>query len=291
MNLLLPLQRISFDAMTDAVFVTGSIVEGFGNPLSDIDYFIFTNEPKSGMIFRDPDVDRWIDVTYFDKNSISEAGNRIHNLDTIRVAKTSEFTGIEYRHADFLHRLRIGQWLSKKRIEVEVDWKQFELVLAKSALEPGRSRVIDAIGELRAGNLNSALHIAEKAARILLESYLCLLGQTNPNEKWHVRKWSAVSGQGIIFAPAEVLFKNLEELRRSTADEDVVMNILKGSSRLLFSIAYYILTDEWQDLGNSANLSRIDIDGADLILVDDSNLIVSKFDNIEDVRLYLKSPH
>jgi hypothetical protein len=180
----------------EMVFLSGSLLSGFGNFHSDIDAFIVTSrelpQPTVGDIFILPIKDTQIDLERWPPAAVDSLFRRVEAATQHAGARDPRpammFTR---RELEFLYRLRIGRPLSAEA--------QFDALVAR--LKPELvarvlfdcSRVVsaslqtDIAGCLQEGDDGSAFLAAHQLVGVVADAFLASHGELNPGPKWRYR--------------------------------------------------------------------------------------------------------
>jgi hypothetical protein len=220
----------------DAAFVSGSLVEGFGNATSDIDVFLIGDEVvplgqaattlQYGEYAIEVDMldDVRTDVEIWSHASATAALTGIADIDAADWTATLH---LDRGRMEFAHRLRIGlPVVGAERVEAlreKFDWDHFAAVLTQRFLYFSNGSVEDAIGAIGAKDACAAMLNSRIALGAAADALAASAGATNASPKWrHYRLTSHVS--------SEVAQRYLEaEIDTSSAPED----LLRGAKRRL----------------------------------------------------------
>jgi len=187
-----------------AAFLAGSVVEGYGNPTSDIDVLVLADgegdtvpAPEGGRpVFRFEDCtveivhagDERLDIETRPLPEFRRIVSRLHALpvDQEGAYEVSAFT------FQFLHQLRVGRPVVGHELIAElraaVDWGRVgELLRIRRQSDYG-GHAEDAAGAIRAEDAGTALLTSRLALGTAMDCLIAALGHTNPKEKWRYRK-------------------------------------------------------------------------------------------------------
>lgn len=187
------LSKLNFDAFTDLVVASGSIVEGFGNKDSDIDLFIFTPKPEryQNEYWYWKEAKKWIDVIYYPIEKIEELVDQI--IDTPVEKNWNNYNTPSLSDMDLYHRLLVSVPLTSP-IDGFVSLQGFSRLklganLAWSNIVASRARWLDAVGAYRAEQYHQAWYAAGICQDHALDAWCAIHGETNPSPKW---RWAKV---------------------------------------------------------------------------------------------------
>lgn len=199
-----------------SIFVAGSLVRGWGNDTSDLDVYVITAEPWAGTpsslasVGVQPSVipsyavwmgKRRIDIQYWLDDQVDQLMKKVswHNFDNSQNS-THLLTGPEL---DLLERIGYGQafagegWLEKRRREVAQS-AVFAFAAARN-LNLTDFFVEDAIGQLQAGDVYSAVLSARSALGYAVDALMSSLGEIGTSEKWRARRMVSVKQEVLTF--------------------------------------------------------------------------------------------
>lgn len=179
------LDLLEFNSATDNVCLTGSLADGFGNPTSDIDLYVASEDlslqtgPVHGGGF-------WIDVTRFSKSEIH------YWIEKCRTA--AEYPSrwgqnlLRYSEMDTLHRLSVSIPFSPAKSGLVPHELPVGQALALSHIYSARNLWVDLIGAVQAGQTRQSAVFLGMLSERLLDAIAALSGETNPNQKWRLAK-------------------------------------------------------------------------------------------------------
>ena len=198
---------------TRAVFLSGSLVEGWGHPNSDLDLYVFGERARPSSVtgvrllpLPTPEVDlvvhyegdvRW-DVECWRVAQVDELLGKVATADDPRAATS---LALSYRETEILYRLSIGEpilgaaWLDA--VKERIARSRLARFLAATAFNAADNLIEDTVGTLAAGDDASAVLAAQKAFGLTIDGLLYSKGHLCPNQKWRARKLADV-------APAEI---------------------------------------------------------------------------------------
>ncbi|MFF1659164.1 nucleotidyltransferase domain-containing protein [Streptomyces sp. NPDC058255] len=227
----------------EAVFVSGSLVEGFGNENSDLDVFVLTSSTSDAslsetastfdmgdcLIEVDYHHDVRVDTEIWPIERFFEIAGRISDFP---VGDASAIIRFPDRDFDSAHRLRIG--VPVRGVEVfnelrdKFDFKRLSRLLANKFVTAYEGHSEDASGAVRANDAYTAMLMSRWALGSAIDAYLASQGMTNPKEKWRFSK--LVSGghtdlaqryleleADLSVSPEDVLTRSRDRLRFSAS--------------------------------------------------------------------------
>ncbi|WP_251095275.1 hypothetical protein [Streptomyces sp. Caat 7-52] len=189
------------------VFEAGSLVRGWGNASSDVDLYVISEEPWTGEGVSHHPVPlvpavvlgeeafvgamRW-DIRYWTRGQVEQVLAKVTWKAFEQGAEE-----LTLREVQLLDRLAFGaaaggqELLSHWRVQVEES--AFRSILATRILNMADSRVEDAVGQLEAGDVDSAVLSARAAFHYTVDALLASEGECGPGEKWRARRLRAVA--------------------------------------------------------------------------------------------------
>ena len=199
----IPLERVAQQIITtpdDVVFVSGSIVEGFGNENSDLDLFLVR---AGGEVTPDPRLvlaTVGLGETYIDYEVYNEA-NLSSLAALINTAAPDDFRAvwqIPLSRIDLYYRVVIAEaaYNPTGLAQIQRDFDR-ETVASRLATWAGLRSVValEQADELLAhGDGRHAVVAAQGACGYALDSYLAARGEAYPNLKWRFEKLKRLCG-------------------------------------------------------------------------------------------------
>ncbi|NHR06959.1 hypothetical protein HA052_17360 [Chromobacterium haemolyticum] len=182
----------------EVIYVTGSLLEGLGNRQSDLDVYLLTDREMGDRLINDSlavfSLDgATVDIEVVSRCKVDEMLARLASLPSDeprdhRISATA-FTPTELK---FLHNLRIGLPLGNEvdfqEVVSKVDARRLSRVLFDHALAWMDSLHVDIIGLLEVRDYSSARFLLQHFLSYLAAALLAATGNTNPAEKWRIRK-------------------------------------------------------------------------------------------------------
>lgn len=211
------LQRFPGLAESEAVCWTGSTAAGWGNVLSDVDLFVFSDRTidlpiddtmeawassdKSGMRWlswmgRYDDV--CVDLQVWPTDALATV------LEPYLGADEPEFCGLSVDLQDFVYRVSIGVALKDEdyfdRMRVVIRRSSYRRSLARQLKSIAENQLNDVAGQLASGDIMSARLAATLAAYTAADHCLVLAGELCRRQKWLLRRLEATPSCGISVA-------------------------------------------------------------------------------------------
>jgi predicted nucleic acid-binding protein len=196
----------------DHAFVSGSLLEGFGNGMSDLDLYIVKTGERGGsqdadhsVILEDFDVDLHhrdglrVDVEIWTAERMRVAMSAILDCS---VAAGAAVTLPPETWLQLAHRVRIGiPVVGAERFEELrslLDARHLSRVLATWFLSAYNNSAEDAIGAIHARDHGTALLTSRLCYGAAVDATSALRGMTNPKAKWRYAKLRALGGDDLV---------------------------------------------------------------------------------------------
>lgn len=232
------IEQKKFQSLTDTlstnfIYMSGSIMEGFGNSESDIDLFVVSKDlPKIEAIdnyLEGIDGNRFIfenkiiitnsyDGVDFDIefHKIDDVDMYVYNLNN-HLLKENDY------YLDFLHRMKFGFPLLKEKnfnnYIQKVQFSNLNYVKARKYSTYFPIKVTDILGAYKEKDFQTSFFMSWFLLEESIDTYLFLLGETNPNKKWRIKKIKNLKKKNI--AQSEELLIILENTFNKLSLEDI----------------------------------------------------------------------
>jgi hypothetical protein len=226
------------DAIT--VFLSGSLLEGFGNPSSDLDVFVVHSDrsydlPKEGqsihlggaLVNVDYSDCIRVDTEHWVKQDIIDVASALSNP---MKSELEVFNGPPMHSFELAHSIRMGHPISGadafRRLFNMFDWDSVCSRLCKSFLATYDDAADDAAGAIEACDAGTALVTSRVAVGAAVDAYLAARGMTNSKPKWRFAKINMLPEREVL---ADYLSQELEH----SADRAVI--IRKAEDRIRYA--------------------------------------------------------
>jgi hypothetical protein len=232
-DLLLVLSLIDYLPLSDEVIAVGSVVEGLGNVLSDLDLYVLTENAGSARAanFYWLEAGCWVDVTVLQMDQLRDVVRRLHDPGRFSSVEWGEHKCIPWSSLDICHRLSIGVPLTDPlvplRCQLDIDRAALAREVAMGYILPARARWLDAVGAMQSGHFGQAAYCAKIALDCAIDAYVALLGQTNTNEKWRLAK--AIRAADPILEPSRRLLWSAEALAKGAHEQ-----LIREAAEMIF---------------------------------------------------------
>ncbi|MBU7048146.1 MAG: hypothetical protein HXS54_17055 [Theionarchaea archaeon] len=174
----------------ETAFLTGSLVEGFGNALSDLDILVIVYN-KSDYTVSPPEnpMQKRVDVEVLEHAEVDSA---VYHLSTMDITGKG-FPGImKEDELTVLHRLCIGipffNLENAYTIQKSIDCTYLAKYITIYFQAHFRRMVEDAVGALQSEDFGTAFFNARSAFEYAVDAYLAFHGETNIRGKWRTKK-------------------------------------------------------------------------------------------------------
>jgi Nucleotidyltransferase domain len=208
------LERFPALAKAEAVCLTGSIAAGWGNPLSDVDLYVFSDQELELPV--DETMETWTSTDKSGLSWLSWVGRYGDACVDLKVWPTEalatvlapylapdepEFCALTYTPQDFIYRHSVAFPLKNDayfdQMRELIDGSSYRRSLARSLKVLAENRLIDVAGQLAAADIMSARLTAIIAANVTADHCLVLAGELCRGEKWLLRRLQATPACGI----------------------------------------------------------------------------------------------
>jgi hypothetical protein len=180
----------------DIVYISGSLIEGFGNQASDIDVFLITaGEPQYRGPFGSVLGDYYLDLEVYTREGMQALASRINALDV------SDYRAVwltPLADLDLYYRTLIGEARHNptafKELRADFSRDVIERLLATWCGLRYAISLQQAREELDAGRSVNAALAGQAAMASALDAYLTAHGEAFPSLKWRFEKLARLHG-------------------------------------------------------------------------------------------------
>jgi hypothetical protein len=196
---LLRLQRLD-EVRVSTAYVSGSLLDGFGNRGSDVDVFVITDEkPRSPTVYADEfsiTVDfaasRRIDYEYWSPRRVEALAEKQRSIDL-----SGDFSPVlQFAERSFIHRIKIGAPILNppvfERLRGGFDFARFQQYLVRDSIKQLDNALDDLCGLLEDEEWDVALFRARDVLGFAVDVWTAHRGITNPSPKWRLKKLRAL---------------------------------------------------------------------------------------------------
>lgn len=189
------------------VYISGSLMEGFGNHTSDLDVYVICNEIPVDLSIKDDcsgESYLWEGKTLvrnlihegvrfdFEYWTLKDFNNAVRQLRELDFKKNEHIDRISDMDFVLLHRLKYARPLLKMEefleFQATIPFENLGFYQGVILSERFTSFVEDIQGALLSEDLGSAFFMVRRLVELATVSYLAIHGETNPNLKWMYRK-------------------------------------------------------------------------------------------------------
>lgn len=181
------------------VFLSGSIIEGFGNAESDLDVFVVYPDELptmrtdfdrgSNTIAVEFTTDWRLDIESWSRPQVFQVA---HSLNHCPPENQNACMNLQPFEIDLAHRFRIGIPILKEDHFQELlqafDFQHISKIIMMRSLICYNSVAEDAAGAIASKQYGTALLTARQAVQFAIDAFLAASGETNAKEKWRFQK-------------------------------------------------------------------------------------------------------
>lgn len=188
------------------VYLAGSLFEGFGNEMSDIDVYVIYKgilaeapydknssllQKEEGLLVNNIIVNGLrYDYEYWSLERFENAAKIINNLDCSTESYLPRISDSDY---DLLHRLKFAKPIYNEEGFWEfynsINFNNLKYYSAVIRSERYSGYIEDVQGAMLSGDLKSAFIMSRILIEEVVTGYLAIHGETNPSRKWLYRKF------------------------------------------------------------------------------------------------------
>ena len=192
------LQALALTTEPYTVFLSGSIIEGYGNADSDLDVYVIYPEEipplqadynmGQNLISMEYTTNWRIDVESWAKEQVITVAQRLRPIPD----DWNQYLTINMDDIDLAHGFQIGVPILQpehfQQLCQEFDFKQVSYMIMQRALMIYQGVQEDAAGALAAKQHGTALLMARRAVQLALDIWIAFHGDTNTRDKWRFFK-------------------------------------------------------------------------------------------------------
>lgn len=214
-------------AFAGAVYVSGSLVEGFGNPGSDIDIFVVGDHGSAAeLVVHKAHFSiaihflgkRRVDFESWGEAFVADLARR---LSEVRLGREFVAEKLDLIEELFIHRIRIGLPLTNTErfvaLRQRFDFDRFRGYLVQQSIHRIDGALEDLLGMLEADDRDTAILRARDLVSLTCDAFCHHAGNTNPLPKWRLRILRALppsaEAENVAAAFWELSFPNARALR------------------------------------------------------------------------------
>lgn len=191
------------------IFLSGSIIEGFGNVESDLDVYVVFPEIVPDLradfdtginIISLEFTTNWrLDVESWAKEQMLAASDRIRCCTPQSLGAR---TDISFEDSALAHNIRIGIPIRHEehfqQIKLSFDFAHLSHLLTSKYLNSYIGLAEDAAGAIASKQHGAAMLMSRKAAQAAFDAWLAAHGETNPKDKWRFNKLEKLGNQAML---------------------------------------------------------------------------------------------
>jgi len=234
---------------TDVVYISGSLIEGYGNSSSDVDIFVISDVEPIGenIIKKDKftidirfEGKRRVDFEYWRPQYVDEIAQKLKKITPGKDFVAEKLSPVEEL---FIHRIKIGQVIQNKldfeKLKNKFDLNLFSRYLLQQSIHRIDGAIEDLVGLLDDGDLDTAIFRAVSIVGLSVDAWCFYRGRTNPLEKWRVKKLSELTNPSDSFVSKkyfELSFPNPERLIDATKKTQYIEDCINISHEICHTI-------------------------------------------------------
>lgn len=245
------LERFPGLAEAEAVCWTGSTAAGWGNALSDVDLYVFSDQELQLPI--DETMETWWNTDESGLRWLSWMGRYGDTCVDLKVWPTRalesvltpyiapnepEFCGLSYEMQDLIFRVAIAIPLKNTAyfdtMRKVIYGSSYRQSLARSIKSKAENRLNDFSGQLASGDVMSARFSATLAAYSAADHCVVLAGDLCPVQKWLPRRLQGAPACGIT--PDEYRSEVLDGARPGESERDCAVRIARWAQSHLIRV-------------------------------------------------------
>ncbi|HJQ00141.1 MAG TPA: hypothetical protein VJ851_00945 [Jatrophihabitans sp.] len=246
-------------AEAEAVGWSGSTAAGWGNALSDVDLYVFSDReiemPVDETMETWPSTDKggvgWLN--WMGRYGDVCADVQVWRTDALATvlapylaAAEPEFCGMSDALRDFVYRLSIAVPLKNEEYFREmrdlIERSSYRRSLARSLKSIAENRLIDVVGQLAVGDDVTARLTAGIAATLTVDHCLVLAGNLCRGDKWLVRRLESTPHCGVTVDDYRSTV--LGGARQGESDRECALRIARWAQAHLIRVEEIVLTSQ-----------------------------------------------
>jgi hypothetical protein len=189
----------------DTLYLSGSVVEGIGNKTSDLDAFLVTERRIESYTFDNTIILPFrtfaVDIEVWDYSQVSTLVQTLCSLPASEDRDPRKVLRFNLNELTFLHRLAIGIPIAGPEMFLDlhrsVDRRAISRIIFDQAAAIIPAQATDIAGLLDEGDFDSAVVSAQRLLGYTIDAVMAVQGNTNPSQKWRLRKVQQFTEQGL----------------------------------------------------------------------------------------------
>jgi hypothetical protein len=201
-------QALALSAEPYTIFLSGSIIEGYGNANSDLDVYVIypgaipplQADFKTGqnLISMEYTTNWRLDVESWAKDQIFAVAQRLHPLSE----DWNQYLAMNMNDVDLAHGFQIGIPILHsehfQELRQAFDFEHVSRMIMQRALLLYFGVQEDAAGALDAKQYGAALLMARRAVQLAIDIWVAFHGETNTRDKWRFFKLEKLGDQNLV---------------------------------------------------------------------------------------------
>ncbi|PKG48914.1 MULTISPECIES: hypothetical protein [unclassified Planococcus (in: firmicutes)] len=184
--------------VNDIVYVSGSLIEGIGNSLSDLDFYVICDTVPNDISnpFERVDIieskELLIDVNYLQRDEVEKLINLVNSA-----TRMNSVGLLSNKQKRLIHRLLHCQVFqnsdSYNFLKANLDFEKFKMTSIQDLELQYRDTYQDLTGNLLAKKFYTSYINCIKLLDITIQLTNLSYGETNPSEKWRIEKLAIIN--------------------------------------------------------------------------------------------------
>lgn len=203
------IDALSLTTQPYTIYLSGSLIEGYGNAESDIDVYViypdelpalrYDNDMQTNVISIEYLAERRVDIESWSKSQVLATAQRFRDCAS---NKWDECIAMAYNELDFAHHIRTGIPLLHEehfqQLRQAFDFQHVSRIHMTRYLEWYHSAHEDTSGAITSQQYGTALLMARRAIQLAIDVLLASQGETNMGEKWRFFKLEKLGDRSLI---------------------------------------------------------------------------------------------
>lgn len=190
------------------IFLSGSLIEEFGNAESDLDVFVVYTEEipavrsdfneGTHLISMEFSANWRLDIESWTRENMMATADRINQC---ALKDLGEFVNLSMEDRLLAHNIRIGIPIQHadhfQQIHQAFDFAHLSRLLTSNSLAYYNNLAEDTAGAIASKQHGAALLMARKTIQFVIDAWLAAQGETNPKDKWRFNKLEKLGNQAM----------------------------------------------------------------------------------------------
>ncbi|MEV7192273.1 PqqD family protein [Streptomyces sp. NPDC093510] len=257
-------------AAAECVFISGSLVAGWGNERSDLDIFVIASRDRMSEVIPDSvdrigaggSVDHFdamgtvggfrADIEFWSEEHVDALIGKTQPRDEPYLGRAGEPDEVEQ---DLLYRISIGHalsghdWLAERNRRIKAS--DFSMWLAEAYKVDGENQLDDLIGMIASNDVKSAVLMARDTYLSAVQAILAFQGDISPSKKWVAHRLAQAKFEGLSVEEAWPILT-----MRDCSDRDWPMAVARKAHLLFLVVEQWIAGHTPCGAGNPHGIDR-----------------------------------